>query len=158
MPADELILRCSFQKLIGSGVTWCMELLGAWSCFGLESPKSMKNAFGLPSEFHQGRVFVRGRDSGVSPRCCWHLLPQQRIIGRSLSVICFHRLFRLPSLFAETLRSMSEELVRLSKLMSERGICSRREADEFIQRGWVIVDGNPIRELGTKVRRDQHVE
>lgn len=53
---------------------------------------------------------------------------------------------------------MSEELVRLSKLMSERGICSRREADEFIQRGWVIVDGSPIRELGTKVRRDQHVE
>lgn len=54
--------------------------------------------------------------------------------------------------------SEAEELVRLSKLMSERGICSRREADEYIQRGWVLVDGKPISELGTKVRRDQQVE
>ena len=41
--------------------------------------------------------------------------------------------------------------IRLSKLMSERGLCSRREADEYIQRGWVFVDGNRISELGTKV-------
>ncbi len=41
--------------------------------------------------------------------------------------------------------------IRLSKLMSERGLCSRREADEYIQRGWVFVDGNRVSELGTKV-------
>jgi len=45
---------------------------------------------------------------------------------------------------------MSEK-VRLSKLMSERGICSRREADDYIARGLVSVDGVPISELGTKV-------
>ena len=51
---------------------------------------------------------------------------------------------------------MSEPLdplttLRLSKLMSERGLCSRREADEYIVRGWVYVDGIRISELGTKV-------
>ena len=45
----------------------------------------------------------------------------------------------------------SVEPLRLSKLMSERGICSRREADEYIARGWVFVDGVRVSELGTKV-------
>jgi len=43
------------------------------------------------------------------------------------------------------------EAVRLSKLMSERGICSRREADAFIEQGLVFVDGQRISELGTRV-------
>lgn len=46
---------------------------------------------------------------------------------------------------------MAEELVRLSKLMAARGICSRREADAFIERGLVLVDGVVINQLGTKV-------
>lgn len=46
---------------------------------------------------------------------------------------------------------MSEEKVRLSKLMAERGICSRREADEYIAKGLVLVDGVKIDQLGTKV-------
>jgi 23S rRNA pseudouridine2604 synthase len=41
--------------------------------------------------------------------------------------------------------------IRLSKLMSERGICSRREADSYIAQGLVIVDGQRISELGTRV-------
>ena len=41
--------------------------------------------------------------------------------------------------------------VRVSKLMAERGLCSRREADEFIVRGWVYVDGERVAELGTRV-------
>lgn len=41
--------------------------------------------------------------------------------------------------------------IRLSKLMAERGLCSRREADEYIARGWVRVDGRRISELGTRV-------
>ena len=43
------------------------------------------------------------------------------------------------------------EPVRLSKLMSERGLCSRREADSYIERGLVFVDGKRVSELGTKV-------
>jgi 23S rRNA pseudouridine2604 synthase len=33
------------------------------------------------------------------------------------------------------------EKVRISKLLAERGLCSRREADTYIERGWVKVDG-----------------
>lgn len=47
-----------------------------------------------------------------------------------------------------------KELLRLSKLMSERGLCSRREADEYISSGLVRVNGEIVSELGTKVRPD----
>ena len=46
------------------------------------------------------------------------------------------------------------EPVRLSKLMSERGLCSRREADSYIEKGLVFVDGKRVSELGTKVDPD----
>ncbi|WP_322788601.1 pseudouridine synthase [Paraburkholderia sartisoli] len=48
--------------------------------------------------------------------------------------------------------------LRLSKRMSELGLCSRREADEWIEKGWVIVDGVRIDTLGTKVRPEQQIE
>ena len=41
------------------------------------------------------------------------------------------------------------ELVRLSKRMSELGLASRREADAFIEKGWVLVDGK-VAQLGEK--------
>lgn len=49
------------------------------------------------------------------------------------------------------------EPVRLSKRMSELGLCSRREADEWIERGWVRVDGKIISELGSKVLPHQRI-
>ena len=52
----------------------------------------------------------------------------------------------------------SKPLVRLSKIMAERGICSRREADRFIANGDVYVDGLRINELGTKVDPDCRIE
>ena len=45
---------------------------------------------------------------------------------------------------------------RLSKLMSERGICSRREADHFIEQGLVRVDGETAA-LGTRVAPTQTI-
>lgn len=48
-------------------------------------------------------------------------------------------------------------LVRLSKIMSERGLCSRREADALIERGLVLVDGERVTVLGTKVDPGQTV-
>lgn len=47
--------------------------------------------------------------------------------------------------------------MRLSKLMAERGLCSRREADTFIERGWVFVDGERVTTLGIKVDPHQTV-
>ena len=49
-------------------------------------------------------------------------------------------------------------LVRLSKRMSELGLCSRREADEWIPRGWVLVDGKAVTELGSRIRPDAEIE
>ncbi|WP_353193390.1 pseudouridine synthase [Pandoraea pnomenusa] len=47
--------------------------------------------------------------------------------------------------------------LRLSKRMSELGLCSRREADEWIAKGWVRVDGKVVTELGTKILPTQEI-
>ena len=47
---------------------------------------------------------------------------------------------------------------RLSKRMSELGLCSRREADEWIENGWVKVDGKVVATLGVRVPRDAKIE
>lgn len=49
------------------------------------------------------------------------------------------------------------EKIRISKLMAERGMCSRREADAFIERGWVRVDGVIVSELGSKAWPHQKI-
>ncbi|RRJ27803.1 rRNA pseudouridine synthase [Pandoraea apista] len=41
--------------------------------------------------------------------------------------------------------------------MSELGLCSRREADEWIAKGWVRVDGKVMTELGTKILPTQEI-
>lgn len=43
------------------------------------------------------------------------------------------------------------ETIRLSRIMAERGLCSRREADAWIGHGWVFVDGVQISALGTRI-------
>ncbi|WP_374244350.1 pseudouridine synthase [Zoogloea sp.] len=48
--------------------------------------------------------------------------------------------------------------IRLSKRMTELGLCSRREADEYIEKGWVRVDGRVVSELGSRVHPGQLVE
>lgn len=48
--------------------------------------------------------------------------------------------------------------VRLNKYLANAGVCSRREADEFIQAGVVSVNGNVVTELGTKVMRTDDVK
>jgi len=47
--------------------------------------------------------------------------------------------------------------LRLSKRMSELGLASRREADEWIAKGWVRVDGEVVAELGARVLPTQQV-
>ena len=47
--------------------------------------------------------------------------------------------------------------LRLSKRMSELGLASRREADEWIEKGWVRVDGDVVKELGSRVMPDQRI-
>ena len=51
-----------------------------------------------------------------------------------------------------------DEKIRLNKFMANAGLCSRREADEFIQQGLVKVNGQVVTELGTKISHDDTVE
>lgn len=50
-----------------------------------------------------------------------------------------------------------QERVRVSKLLSQRGLCSRREADSYIEKGWVRVDGVPVTELGARALPTQTI-
>lgn len=48
--------------------------------------------------------------------------------------------------------------IRLNKFLANAGVCSRREADEFIQAGVVTVNGQVVTELGTKITRADEVK
>ncbi len=49
------------------------------------------------------------------------------------------------------------EPVRISKLLAQQGLCSRREADDYIERGWVYVDGERVTELGSRALPTQKI-
>lgn len=50
------------------------------------------------------------------------------------------------------------EPIRLNKFLANAGVCSRREADEFITAGVVSVNGEVVTELGTKIKRSDEVK
>ena len=49
------------------------------------------------------------------------------------------------------------EKIRISKLLAAKGLCSRREADRYIEEGLVSVNGTTVRELGTKASLTDHI-
>ncbi len=51
-----------------------------------------------------------------------------------------------------------DEQIRLNKFMANAGLCSRREADEYIQQGLIKVNGTVVTELGTKISHNDVVE
>jgi 23S rRNA pseudouridine2604 synthase len=51
----------------------------------------------------------------------------------------------------------TNEAVRLNKRMAELGLCSRREADDWIDKGWVLVNGQPA-QMGVKVTAADRIE
>ena len=61
-----------------------------------------------------------------------------------------------PVEYTEAIVDPNEEL-RLNKFLANAGVCSRREADEYIANGSVKVNGEIVTELGTKVTRKDAV-
>jgi 23S rRNA pseudouridine2604 synthase len=53
--------------------------------------------------------------------------------------------------------SLTPDLCRLNKRLAEMGVCSRREADDWIARGWVKVNGQ-IAQMGVKVSAQDHID
>lgn len=68
-------------------------------------------------------------------------------------MLCMNRPRSTPEPIAQP-----DEKVRVSKLLAARGLCSRREADLFIEQGLVLVDGKVITELGTRAFAHQKIE
>ena len=68
-----------------------------------------------------------------------------------------HQVERTRSVAAERDAPEAAQPLRLSKRMAELGLCSRREADEWIAKGWVRVDGVRVDQLGSKVLPHQRV-
>lgn len=63
-----------------------------------------------------------------------------------------------PMFAAEKTTPANTEQPRLSKRMAELGLCSRREADEWIANGWVSVNDVVIDTLGTRIEPDARIE
>lgn len=59
--------------------------------------------------------------------------------------------------FAKKQANGEPDLPRLSKVMADRGLCSRREADAWIANGWVKVDGEVVETLGTRIRPEAEI-
>ena len=51
----------------------------------------------------------------------------------------------------DTVETPIKDVIRLNKFIANSGICSRREADQYIQAGVVTVNDEVVTELGTKV-------
>lgn len=58
--------------------------------------------------------------------------------------------------YQEQIHSPEEE-IRLNKFLANAGVCSRREADDFIKAGVVKVNGQTVTELGSKIKRGDNV-
>ena len=58
---------------------------------------------------------------------------------------------------AKTARTEDDGLVRLNKFIANSGVCSRREADKYIEAGLVTVNGKIVTELGTRVSPDDDI-
>jgi 23S rRNA pseudouridine2604 synthase len=101
-----------------------------------DGPRAERQRNDAPRSAPRGE---RGPRANRAPRDDYRAEPQQEPTPR-------------PRKSVETPRQAPEDgRVRLSKLMSEQGLSSRREADDWIAEGWVSVDGEVVTELGTRV-------
>jgi 23S rRNA pseudouridine2605 synthase len=61
--------------------------------------------------------------------------------------------------FAKTPRKQkSDELIRLNKYIANSGVCSRRQADEYIKNGQITVNDEIVKDLGTKIKQTDVVK
>ena len=62
-----------------------------------------------------------------------------------------------PKNFEKQTSKKQDDLVRLNKFIANSGLCSRREADEYIESGLITVNGKVVKEMGTKIKRSDKV-
>ncbi len=59
--------------------------------------------------------------------------------------------------FDNSLKTDKEGYIRINKYIANSGLCSRREADEYIQKGYISINGEVVKEVGTKVKLTDEV-
>lgn len=96
-----------------------------------------------------GKPAGHGKPARESSPAPWREAPRPAASGRPASSAGGERPARVPRSPAHD--GAAPEGIRVSKLLSEQGLCSRREADDYIERGWVFVDGKRVTELGVRV-------
>ena len=69
----------------------------------------------------------------------------------------FRKISLPAAVVSETPLPATQEGIRISKLMAERGMCSRREADNYIEQGLVFVNGERVTQLGTRTSPDAEI-
>ena len=65
--------------------------------------------------------------------------------------------FTTPPEIDNELKTDKDGLIRLNKYIANSGLCSRREADEYIVKGQITVNGKEVKELGVKVKLTDEV-
>ncbi len=66
-------------------------------------------------------------------------------------------LYSAPQIDAE-LKTDSDGLIRLNKYIANSGLCSRREADDYIAKGMITVNGQVVDQLGAKIKLTDEVQ
>lgn len=102
-----------------------------------------------PFERHGDRPFEK-RGDGIRKRSRADFELKRRDNAAKL------RQERIKTVYKKTEIRDSDE-VRLNKFIANSGLCSRREADKYIQAGVVSVNGNIVTELGTKIKMGDDV-
>jgi len=99
-------------------------------------------------------VITRGpRKTGVAPKRRSSPAKGKAGIKTERKIIRIKRQFKeIPKTGHE------DELIRLNKYIASTGICSRREADEFIRAGLITVNGKLVTELGVKISSSDQVK
>jgi 23S rRNA pseudouridine2605 synthase len=69
----------------------------------------------------------------------------------------YPRKFKSKAASAEGKPHLDSDVLRLNRYIANSGLCSRREADEFIKMGLITVNGEVVTELGHKVKRSDEV-
>jgi 23S rRNA pseudouridine2604 synthase len=117
----------------------------------LKLPKPVVHAASKGPSTARGRQAERERHRSAAPAPSPPAVPEAPRVGKPKPA-------KPPSAAPRPDAHENPDDPRLSKRMGELGLCSRREADEWIENGWVRVDGKTVTQLGVRVPRDARIE
>ena len=124
-------------------------------------PRQQREGGYQPRQPRQAGAPYQQREGGYQPRQQQHRHPgapyQQQRRPRTADYNPHAKYSMKKQIEYKSTHIDPEEPIRLNKYLANAGVCSRREADDFISAGVVSVNGQIVTELGTKVKRSDTV-